>query len=248
MELMVRPLLMPMSESDLIRSSMLASLGSSVRACASRRSSTSFSCLNCARLLAMDCFWMRSSSSVRSCPCFCWISVSLGSTRKYQLPAVTSAATTATTAIFCGRGSLLTALRTSCPLSAMDVPLGRVIRGAGDDPVDDPVAPLRRAPDDDVAEVLRGLQLLGERREVLVGRRAPVDGHSPARLGPLDDPDALRNDGGQLVHHLHRSGAALLERLEDLELVLERLLLLLDRLDLADGLLQLRNLGAGAVD
>src|SRR5437867_3805413 len=182
MELMVRPLLMPMSESDLIRSSMFDSLGSSVRACARRRSSTSFSCLNWARLLAMDCFWMRSSSSVRSWPCFWVISVSLGSTMKYQLPAVTITTTTATTAIFCGKGSLLTALRMSCPVSAMDFPSGRVDRGAGDRPVDDAIAPLRRPPDHDVAEVRGSFQLLGEDREVLVGRRPAAHGHAAARL------------------------------------------------------------------
>src|SRR6266480_2190539 len=248
MLLMVSPLLVPISESERISSSMFASLGSSVSAWARRRSRISFSCLNCARLLAMDCFWISSSSSARSSPCRCVIWVCIGSMKKYQLTAESRMTNPATTPTLWPRGILLTALRTSCPLSAISFASGRVVRVAGDDPLHDAVRPLLRRLDGDVGEVGRRLQLLGEGGEVLVARGLAIDRHVAGLLVELEDPDLLRNDGGQLVEHLHRSGAAPLQGVEDLQLVLERLLVFLDRLHLADGLLQLGDLGAGVDD
>src|SRR3989449_1884721 len=248
MLLIVSPLLVPISESDRIRSSMLASFGSSVSAWARRRSRISFSCLNCARLLAIDCFWMSSSSSACSVPWRCVIWVCIGSMKKYQFAAERRMTTPATTPTFWPRGILLTALSTSCPVSAISFASGRVVRVAGDDPLHGPVCPLPRRLDGDVAEVGRGLQLLGEVGEVLVAGGRAVHRHGAALLVEVHDPDLLRDDGGHLVEHFHRPGAPLLQGVEDLQLVLERLLVFLDRLHLADGLLQLGDLVASGDD
>src|SRR6266852_5244325 len=249
MSLITSPLLLHTSASERISSSMLASLGNSVRACCRRRSRISFSRLNWARLLAMDCFWISSSSSWRRAACWrvnsCWI----GSTRRYQLPAVSRPTIRPRPTTFCERGALVIELRMSCPVSATVPSSDRVVRVAVDLPLHGPaLVLLRRLLDGDVGEVLRGLQLLRERREVLVRHRQPAHHHVAALLGVLGDPGLVGDDGGELVHHLHRPGAAFLERVEDLQLVLERLLVLGDRLDLADRLLQLRDLGARGGD
>src|SRR3954470_17288190 len=250
MVLMVSPLLVPISASERMRSSMLASLGSSVRACARRRSRISFSCLNWARLLAMDCFWISSSSSARSCLCRCVTRNCIRSTMKYQLAAVSRTTKAATTPTFWPRGILLTELRMSCPVSAIGVfASGGVVGVADDGPADYAVRRrLLRALDGDVGEMGAGLELLGEAGEVLVARGQADQGHPAVLFGVVGDPHLLRDQGGQLVQHLDRAGAALLQGIEDLQLVLERLLVFLDRLDLADGLLQLRDLGAGGSD
>src|SRR3954468_10947774 len=197
MLLIVSPLLVPTSESDRIRSSMFASLGSSVRAWARRRSRISFSCLNCARLLAIDCFWISSSSSCRSEFCREVIWVCIGSMKKYQFAAERRITTPATTPTFWPRGILLTALRTSCPVSAISFASGRVVRGAGDGPVDGPVRPLPRTLDGDVREVSGSLQLLGEGGEVLVARSLPHHGDAAGLLHELQQPDLLRHHGGE---------------------------------------------------
>src|SRR3954471_22674595 len=250
MVLMVSPLLVPISASERIRSSMLASLGSSVSAWARRRSRISFSCLNWARLLAMDCFWISSSSSARSWLFFCAICVCIGSTKKYQFAPVSRMTKAATTPTFWPRGSLVTELRTSCVVSAMGVfASGRVVRVAEDGPAHGAFRrDLLRALDGDVGEVGGRLELLGEGGEIFVARGHAAHGHAAVLLRVVDQPHLLRDEGGELVHHLHRPGAALLQRVEDLELVLQRLLVVLDRLDLADGLLQLRDLGAAGGD
>src|SRR5438094_3683925 len=249
MSLITSPLLLPTSASDLISSSMLASLGSSVSACCRRRSRISFSRLNWARLLAIDCFWISSSSSWRRAPCWRVMSCWIGSTRRYQLPAVSRPTTRPRPTTFCERGALVILLRTSCPVSATVSSSSRVIGGAVDLPLDRPVLVfLRCLLDGDVAEVLRGLQPLGERGEVLVGHRVPPHHHAAVLLAVLEQPGPVGDDGGELVHHLDRPGPALLERVEDLQLVLERLLVLGDRLDLADRLLQLGDLAAGGRD
>src|SRR6267154_1207336 len=247
--LITRPLLLPTSASDLISSSMLASLGSSVRACCRRRSRISFSRLNWARLLAIDCFWISSSSSWRRAACWrvicCWI----GSTRRYQLPAVSRPTIRPRPSTFCERGALVIELRMSCPVSATVSSSGRVVRVAVDLPLHRPaLVPLRRLLDGDVGEVLGGLEPLREGGEVLVGHGQAVHHHDAVLLRVLRDPGLVGDDGGELVHHLDRPGAAFLERVEDLQLVLERLLVLGDRLDLADRLLQLGDLVAGGGD
>src|SRR5438477_1225244 len=219
MSLMIRPLLLPTSARERISSSMLASLGSSVSACCRRRSRISFSCLNCARLFAIDCFWISSSSSCRKAPfstaTCCWI----GSTSMYQFAAVMRATMSPRPATFCASGALMMLLRTSCPVSATVSSSGRVVGSAGDLPLDRAaVVLLRSLLDAHVREVLGRLQLLREGGEVLVRHGRPVDDQVPVLLGVLADPHLVRNDGGELVHHLHRSGARLLERVEDLEL------------------------------
>src|SRR4051812_2768162 len=196
MLLMVSPLLVPTSESERIRSSMFASLGSSVRSWARRRSRISFSCLNCARLLAIDCFWISSSSSCRSAFCRCVIWVCIGSMKKYQFAAESRITTAATTPTFWPRGILLTALRTSCPVSAISIASGRVVRGAGDGPVDGPVGPLPRTLDGDVQEVSGALELLGEGREVLVARGLPDHRDAAGLLAEVEQPDLLRDQRG----------------------------------------------------
>src|SRR6202165_699828 len=248
MVLMMSPLLFPTSEMERIRSSMLASLGSSVSACCSRRSRISFSWRNWARLFAIDCFWMRSSSSRRCSACRCWIMSIVGLIATNQLAAVVPSTTTPTATSFCGSGTLLTRVSSSCVVSAMGSPSSGVVRDAGDLPIDHPVRTLVGALDGDVAEVLRGLQLLGEAREVLVRDGVSLDGDCAGLLEVFADPDLGGNDGGQLVEHLDRAGTALLEGVEDLELVLERLLLLGDRLHFADGLLELGDLRPGGGD
>src|SRR6267143_1955295 len=249
MSLITSPLLLPTSASERISSSMLASLGSSVSACCRRRSRISFSRLNWARLLAIDCFWISSSSSWRRPACSrvicCWI----GSMRRYQLPAVSRPTIRPRPTTFCERGALVIELRMSCPVSATVPSSGRVVRVAVDLPLHCPaLVLLRRLLDGDVGEVLRGLQLLGERREVLVGHRQPAHHHIAVLLAVLGDPCLAGDDGGELVHHLYRPGAAFLLRVEDLQLVLERPLVLGDRLHLADGLLQLGDLGSSGGD
>src|SRR4051794_26532442 len=224
MLLITRPLFWPISESERIRSSMFASFGSSVSACASRRSRISFSCLNWARLFAIDCFWISSSSSARSAACRWRIWVCIGSTKKYQFPAESRMTNAATTPTFWPRGILLTALRTSCPVSAIDFASGRVVRAAGDGPVDGPVRPLPRTLDGDVREVSGSLEPLGEDGEVLVARSLADDGDAAGLLDEVQQPDLLRHQRGELVEPLHRAGAALLQAVEDLQLVFERLL------------------------
>src|SRR5438105_6008836 len=168
----------------------------------------------------------------------------IGLTRKYQFTPLTRPTTIATAATFCDSGALVTELRMSCRLSAtVSSRLRRIIGGAADLPIDrSAVVLLRSLLDEDAAEVLRGLQLLGEAGEVLVGHGLAVHHHVAALLRVLGQPHPGGKDGRQLVHHLHRAGAALLERVEDLQLVLERLLVLGDGLHLADGLLQFRDL------
>src|SRR5919108_3212569 len=249
MSLIVNPLLLPTSASERISSSMLASFGSSVSACCRRRSRISFSCLNCARLFAIDCFWISSSSSWRNAPCWratcCWI----GSTSMYQLPTVMSPTMTPRPATLCASGALVMVLRTSCPLSATVSSSDRVVGDAGDLPLDRPaVVLLRRLLDRDVGEVLGRLQLLREGGEVLVRHGRPVQHQVAALLRVLVDPDLVGDDRRELVHDLDRPGARLLERIEDLELVLERLLVLRDRLHFADRLFQLRDLVARGDD
>src|SRR5258708_21960035 len=248
MVLMISPLLFPTSEMERIRSSMLASFGSSVSACCSRRSRISFSWRNWARLFAIDCFWMRSSSSRRCSACRCWMTSSVGPTARNQLAVVIPSTTTPTATSFCGSGTLLTRVSSSCVVSAMGTPSSGVGRDAGDLPIDHPVRALVGALDGDVAEVLGGFQLFGEAREVLVGDGVSLDGDCAGLLDVLADPDLGGNDGGQLVEHLDWAGTALLEGVEDLELVLERLLLLGDRLHFADGLLELNDLRLGVGD
>src|SRR2546429_2062734 len=249
MSLITRPLLLPTSASERISSSMLASLGSSVRACCRRRSRISFSRLNWARLLAIDCFWISSSSSWRRAACCRVICCWTGSTRRYQLPAVSRPTIRPRATTFWERGALVIELRMSCPVSATVSSSSRVVRVAGDLPLHrSALALLRRLLDGHVREVLGGLQPLGERGEVLVGHREPAHHHAAVLLGVVGDPGLVGDDGGELVHHLHRPGATFLERVEDLQLVLERLLVLGDRLDLADGLLQLGDLAAGRGD
>src|SRR5882672_3420672 len=139
MSLITSPLLLPTSASERISSSMLASLGSSVSACCRRRSRISFSRLNWARLLAIDCFW-------------------IGSLRRYQLPAVSRPTIRPRPTTFCERGALVIELRMSCPVSATVPSSGRVVRVAVDLPLHCPaLVLLRRLLDGDVGEVLRGL-------------------------------------------------------------------------------------------
>src|SRR5438309_7191439 len=249
MSLMVRPLLLATSASDLISSSMFASFGSSVSACCRRRSRISFSCLNWARLFAIDCFWIRSSSSCCNTPCCCATSRWMGSTSMYQLPAVMRPATRPRPATLCASGALVMVLRTSCPVSATVSSSDRVVRGTGDLPLDRPaVVLLRRLPDGHVGEVLRRFQLLREGGEILVRHRGPVHDQLLALLAEIDEPHPVRDDRGQLVHQLHRTHARLLQGVEDLELALEGFLLLRDRLHLADRLFQLRDLVARGDD
>src|SRR5438105_2939583 len=132
--------------------------------------------------------------------------------RKYQFAAVSSAATTTTAPIFCGSGSLLMPLRTSVPVRAICPPfLSGVIRAAVDFPLHDAVVLLLRPLDDDVLEVGRGLQLLGEGAQVFVGGGFALHAHPAALLAVGEDPHLLRDERGQLVHHLDRAGAALLQ-------------------------------------
>src|SRR6267378_2046658 len=143
--------------------------------------------------------------------------------------------------------SMLASLGSS--VSATVPSSSRVVRVAVDLPLHRPALVLLRCLlDGDVREVLRGLQLLREGREVFVGHREPAHDHVPVLFAVLGDPGLVGNDGGELVHHLDRPGAAFLERVEDLQLVLERLLVLGERLDLADRLLQLGDLVAGGGD
>src|SRR5258708_19120523 len=211
MVLMISRLLSPPWERERIRSSMLASFGSSVSACWSRRSRISFSWRNWARLFAIDCFWMRSSSSRRCSACRCWMTSSVGPTARNQLAVVIPSTTTPTATSFCGTGTLLTRVSSSCVVSAMGSPSSGVVRDAGDLPIDHPVRALVGALDGDVAEVLRGLQLLGEAREVLVGDGVSLDGDCAGLLDVLADPDLGGNHGGQLVVHLDWPGPALRE-------------------------------------
>src|SRR5712671_537840 len=230
MSLITRPLLLPTSASERISSSMFASLGSSVSACCRRRSRISFSRLNWARLFAIDCFWISSSSSCRRAACCRVICCWTGSTRKYQLPAESRPTTRPRPTTFCERGALVIELKMSCPVSATFPSSGRVVRVAVDLPLHRPALVLLRSLlDGDVREVLRGLQLLREGREVLVRHRQPAHHHVPVLLGVLGDPGLVGDDGRELVHHLDRPGPPLLERVEDLQLVLQRLLVLGDR-------------------
>src|SRR5438067_12730884 len=157
--------------------------------------------------------------------------------------------TNTSTAIFCASGSLLSEASASCAVRATSMLLGRVVHAAGDFPVDRAgVGLLRRLLDRHLGEEFRRLQLLREGGEIVVRHCEPLDARHAGLLGEVVDPYAGRDDRGDLVEHLHRAGATLLEGVEDPELVLERLLVLGDGLDLADGLLELRDLGAGGVD
>src|SRR3954470_16623737 len=138
--------------------------------------------------------------------------------------------TTTSTAIFCASGSLLSDASASCAVRATSMLLLRVVHAAVDFPVDRAgIGLLRRLLDGNVGEELRGLELLHEQRQILVSHRQALDGRLAGLLVEVADPDARRNDRRHLVEDLHRAGAALLQGLEDGELVLERLLVLGDR-------------------
>src|SRR5436305_2320707 len=157
--------------------------------------------------------------------------------------------TTTSTAIFCASGSLLSDASASCAVRATSMLLGRVVHAAVDFPVDRAgIGLLRRLLDGNLGKELRGLQLLHERGKVLIGDGVTFDGRLAALLVEIADPDARRNERRHLVEDLDGTRAALLQGVEDLELVLERLLVLGDGLHFSDGLLQLRDLRAGPGD
>src|SRR3954466_8077023 len=113
------------------------------------------------------------------------------------------------TPIFCARGSLLSDARASCAVRATSMLLGRVVDAAGDFPVDRAgIGLLRSLLDRYVREELRGFQLLREGREIVVGHRRSLDARHSGLLAVIAHPDARRDDGGDLVEDLHRSGAA----------------------------------------
>src|SRR6267143_1074853 len=83
-------------------------------------------------------------------------------------------------------------LKISCPVSATVPSSSRVVRVAVDLPLHRPALVLLRCLlDGDVREVLRGLQLLREGREVFVGHREPAHDHVPVLFAVLGDPGLL---------------------------------------------------------
>src|SRR5438045_869789 len=153
------------------------------------------------------------------------------------------------TPIFCASGSLLREAIASCAVRATSKLLGRVLHAAGDFPVDRAgIGLLRSLLDGNVREELRGLQLLREGGEIVVRHCESPQGRDARLLAVVVHPDTRRDDGRDLVEDLHRSGAALLQGVEDLDLVLERLLLLGDVLHLARRLLALGSWDPGGSD
>src|SRR3954471_9558486 len=114
--------------------------------------------------------------------------------------------------IFCASGSLLRETSASCTVRATSKLLGRVVHAAGDFPVDRAgIGLLRSLLDRYVREELRGLQLLGEGGEVVVGPRGTLGACAAGLLAVLRHPYPRRNDGRDLVEDLNRAGAALLQ-------------------------------------
>src|SRR5256885_12623212 len=121
------------------------------------------------------------------------------------------------TPIFCASGSLLREARASCAVRATSMLLGRVVDAASDFPVDRAgIGLLRSLLDRYFREELRGLQLLREGGEIVVCHGESLDAGDAGLLGVVADPHAGPDDGGELVEDLHRSGAALLQGVEDL--------------------------------
>src|SRR3954466_714245 len=103
--------------------------------------------------------------------------------------------TSTSAAIFCPRGRLLREASASCALRATSMLLRRVVHAAGDFPVDRAgIGLLRRLLDGNVGKELRGLELLYERRQILVGDREPLDGRLAGLLVEIADPDARGDD------------------------------------------------------
>jgi hypothetical protein len=102
------------------------------------------------------------------------------------------------------------------------------------------------APELHAAEVLRGLERRHEGRHLVDARGVAGEGDRPLLLVQLGEPHLLGRDGGELVEHADRAAAPGLEPVEHVQLLLERLLLLLDVADLADDPLELGDVVAGA--